>query len=101
MPVVNSLEDRLAAVRLRFIARVPDEIAEFEAGLAALMTQVDTARPMLADQAHKLAGGAGMLGFQEIGGMASAVDRAIRRDGASVVEIRERVEQLLMALRAL
>lgn len=98
---MTSLEERLAAVRLRFIGRVPDEIAAFEAGLADMNVDAEAAKLAIAHQAHKLAGGAGMFGFQEIGDMASAVDRAIRREGASVDEIRGRVENLLAVLRTL
>jgi HPt (histidine-containing phosphotransfer) domain-containing protein len=58
---VNPLEDKLAELRQRFVARAGEEIAGIDRALA------DGDREAVIDRAHAIAGIAGMFGFKEVG----------------------------------
>jgi HPt (histidine-containing phosphotransfer) domain-containing protein len=67
---VTALDDKMAELRRRFIARSTDELETIEKALA----QGD--RELLAERGHAIAGIAGMFGFGEIGKAALELERA-------------------------
>ena len=79
---MNPLEERMAALRARFVERAREErVAIAEAMDGAL------ARDALRRRGHSIAGTAGLFGFDEIGEDAKALEEAIDED-ASDREVR-------------
>lgn len=68
---MTGFDERMAALRQRFIARAADEAVEVESLIAA------TNWSGLRDLAHGLAGRAGMFGFPEVGERARQLEEAI------------------------
>lgn len=68
---MTGFDERMAALRDRFIARAADEAVEAERLIAAADW------PGLRDLAHGLAGRAGMFGFPEVGERARQLEEAI------------------------
>lgn len=70
------LDDRMAALRDRFIAQTAKDVERLRAGIAA------GERLDVRDICHGLAGRAGMFGFPELGDAARALEEAIDRGDA-------------------
>ncbi len=74
------------ALRRRYIDSFPDKRAALEAASADLDNQGAESQQTLRQLAHKLAGSAGMYGFDDIGQLAREVVHAIDAGaGASIV----------------
>jgi HPt (histidine-containing phosphotransfer) domain-containing protein len=65
------------ALRRRYIDSFPDKCAALEAAAASLASNDAGAQQALRQLAHKLAGSAGMYGFDDIGHLAREVVHAI------------------------
>lgn len=89
---MTEFDQRMMALRARFVARATEEAGRIEAHLAS------GAWGDLRDVCHGLAGRAGMFGFPAVGEAARAVEEAI--DAEAVPErIRPLAEALLIGLR--
>lgn len=86
---MSALEDKLAALRQRFVATAGGQAAELEARLG--QGDLDGVRHL----AHGLAGRSGMFGFGQLGEQALAVDEADADD------LPAQAEALIAALRTL
>jgi HPt (histidine-containing phosphotransfer) domain-containing protein len=88
---VNPLEEKMAELRRRFIARAGEEIAALDSALAANDTDG------LIDRAHALAGISGMFGFDALGKAAAELEDA----GLAGQPVAEQVGQLRALLARL
>lgn len=86
---MSAFDDRLAALRARFLARAADD----HAALTAARDAGD--REAIRSIAHSLAGGAGIFGFPEVSAAARALEEADEED------VRPRLAHLLALLDAL
>lgn len=87
------------ALRLRYVQSFPGKVEALQAASAALSAGNPDARKQLRDQAHKLAGSAGMYGFDDLGNQARAVVHAVDAAAADA-EVQELLSRLLASLRA-
>ncbi|MFO1495943.1 MAG: Hpt domain-containing protein [Lysobacterales bacterium] len=87
------------ALRLRYLQSFPGKIDALQAVSATLTAEGAEARRQLRDLTHKLAGSAGMYGFDDLGLQARAVVHAIDATAADA-EIQELLERLLKGLRS-
>ncbi|MCH8506294.1 MAG: response regulator [Ectothiorhodospiraceae bacterium] len=71
----SSPNQRLEELRKRFLAHLPDALAELEAAWQA------SDAPQTAAESHKLAGAAGCFGHERLARLAMTLEQACRRDG--------------------
>lgn len=67
---MTPLDDKLAELRKRFVARAGEELSDLDAALAA------GDREQVVERAHKLAGISGMFGFGDLGRAALELEEA-------------------------
>jgi HPt (histidine-containing phosphotransfer) domain-containing protein len=91
---LSEFDERMVALRARFLARAVAETGEIEAYIAAGAWQA------VRDISHGLSGRAGMFGFAAIGDAARAVEEAIDA-GAAPDSVRALAAALLAQMRGL
>lgn len=104
------IDPALMIVRDRFVDSLAERILRFENLKIAIETGAHDPRAVLkaiADLAHKIAGVAGTLGFEDIGQLCMTLDRRIQNGTAAQTpcsrlwaEISEPLENLLDAMEA-
>ena len=96
---MDEIQDRMASLRVRFQARLADDVARMEEIVAGTPSATDLIE--LQSIAHKLAGISGSLGLPEITEASRPIDRDWLFTAADVKTIRALVVGLRDAVRAL
>lgn len=94
---MSEIGDKLAQLRVRFIARAAADRAAIEQALDRLEAPPDAtdALATIRRAAHSLSGSAGIFGFSEISAVAEEVEYALDSPPAETAELRSLCRPLL------
>ncbi len=86
-------------LRLRYLASLPGKAGEFEQALADALTSTQPDWSMIRSLGHKLAGSAGMYGFDQLGDIARDLVHMIDDRSGPSEAVQARTLALIAALR--
>lgn len=76
----GDFQARIAQLAARFVVRTADDRAQLSAAVDQMESAPEIARQTIRDIAHRMAGIAGIFGFDEIGVLAADIDNAARAE---------------------